>query len=111
MLLQVSGSQEGAGVEIFSRELHNLLGLDPTAVYKLEPLKVDNLKKERKQNLHILFYLSCSHFSAVNNNENHMWSPVHEQETIQNQKLTRTGGSLHRSSFFVASRCVLHLEQ
>lgn len=46
MLLQVSGSQEGAGVEILSRELHDLLGLDPTAVHKLEPLEVDDLKKE-----------------------------------------------------------------
>lgn len=46
VLLQVSGSQEGAGVEIFPRELDNLLGLDPAAVHKLEALQVDNLKKK-----------------------------------------------------------------
>lgn len=46
VLLQVSGSQEGAGVAIFPRELDNLLGLDPAAVHKLEALQVDNLKKK-----------------------------------------------------------------
>lgn len=48
VLLQVSGSQEGAGVKVLPRELDNLLGFDPTTIYKLEALQVDNLKK-RKQ--------------------------------------------------------------
>lgn len=45
MLLQVSGSQESTGVEIFPRELDNLLGLDPATIHKLEALQVDDLKK------------------------------------------------------------------
>ncbi len=44
-MLQVSGSQEGAGVKILPRELDNLLGLDPATVHKLEALQMDNLKK------------------------------------------------------------------
>lgn len=44
-LLQVSGGQEGAGVKILPRELDNFLGFDPTAIYKLEALQVDNLDK------------------------------------------------------------------
>lgn len=47
VLLQVSGSQEGAGVKILPRELNNLLGFDPAAVDELETLQMDNL--ERRQ--------------------------------------------------------------
>lgn len=38
VLLQVPGSQEGAGVEVFPGELDDLLGFDPAAVHKLEAL-------------------------------------------------------------------------
>lgn len=43
LLSQVSGSQEGTGVEILPRKLDDLLGFDPAAVHKLESLQVDNL--------------------------------------------------------------------
>ena len=42
-VLHLPGSQEGTGVEILPGELNDLLGLDPTPVYKLEALQVDNL--------------------------------------------------------------------
>lgn len=53
VLLQVSGSQEGAGVKIHPRKLDNLLGFDPTTIYKLEALKVDNLKKRESKTVFI----------------------------------------------------------
>lgn len=44
-MLEVPGSQEGAGVKILPREFDNLLGLDPATIHKLEALQVDNLKR------------------------------------------------------------------
>lgn len=44
MLSQVSGGQEGTGVEALPREFDNLLGFDPAAVDELEALQVDDLR-------------------------------------------------------------------
>lgn len=44
VLLQVSGSQEGAGIKVLTWELNNLLRLNPATVDELEALQVDNLK-------------------------------------------------------------------
>lgn len=62
MLLQVSGSQESTGVEIFPRELDNLLGFDPAAIHELEALQVDDLKKRTRMThtqLSVIKILQC----------------------------------------------------
>lgn len=68
MLLQVSGSQEGAGVKILPWELDNLLGFDPTTVYKLKALQVDNLGKRThviNTDLILNYFYATSKFSST----------------------------------------------
>lgn len=55
VLPQVSGSQEGARIEILPGKLDDLLGFDPTSVHKLEALQVDNLKNRIHDN-HVVFF-------------------------------------------------------
>lgn len=93
MLPQVSGSQEGTGVKILPRKFDNLLGFDPAAVHELEALQVDNLESTGLK-------MSDAGFIVV---------PT--PDSFPKLRLTRMGGSLQRSSFLVANRCVSHLEQ
>lgn len=44
-MLEVPGSQEGAGIKILPWKLDDLLGLDPATIHELEALQVDNLHK------------------------------------------------------------------
>lgn len=47
-VLHLPGSEERAGIKVFPGELHNLLGLYPPPVHKLEPFQMDNLQKGNK---------------------------------------------------------------
>lgn len=48
-LLQVSRSQEGAGIKTLPWKLDNLLGFNPTTINKLEAFQVNNLVKMIKK--------------------------------------------------------------
>lgn len=99
LLLRVPGRQEGAGVEALPRELDYLLRLDPAAVHELEALQVDDLRVRARHTCGWYATRICVEVTPARPQRRNLAPP------------TRMGGSLQRSSFLVASRCVLHFEQ
>lgn len=68
MLSQVSGGQEGTGVETLPWKFDNLLGFDPASVHKLEALQVDDLKSRAWRLLSLLFLHHSHSLRATDQN-------------------------------------------